>query len=529
MKYLWIRFAVLVLVLFHAEATLGQVTEDLSFLLTAPELTSFNETTGYDEAIAFLTVASAQHPDLHVSSFGYSTEGRALPLVVYGDVSDASAEEVLRSGKLRVFIQANIHAGEVCGKEALLMMIRGMAEGKYDKWTDSLVIIMAPIYNVDGNERINLFNRPRQNGPHAGMGIRNNAQGLDLNRDHMKVKSPETRSLIRFFNEYDPHVVIDLHTTNGTRHAYHLTYASPLNPNTAASIVSYLRNTWLPHVTASIRERVGWEYYFYGNLPFRSGEAAWYTFDSRPRFNNNYVGLRNRMAILSEAYAYSTFEDRILSSLYFVEENLNFAAANRSEIDHLIQRVSSLKLAGQMMGVRFRPSMNAKETTILMGDIETRINQYSGAVYFERKDTVFTSVIPEYGAFETTEWSRMPEKYYVSSDAAVLVSAYLDTHGIEYQVLSSRLTRHVDAFIIDSTWVSRREFQQLNERTVLGSFSETNVEFAPGSLLITTDQTLSRLLFYLLEPRSDDGLLNWAQMDRWVEKGMTYPVYKSID
>ncbi len=85
--------------------------------------------------------------------------------------------------------------------------------------------MMAPIYNADGNERVNLYNRPRQNGPFGGMGQRANAQGLDLNRDHMKARSAEATSLIGLMNAYDPHVLIDLHTTNGTRHGYHLTYS----------------------------------------------------------------------------------------------------------------------------------------------------------------------------------------------------------------------------------------------------------------------------------------------------------------
>ena len=99
-------------------------------------------------------------------------------------------------------------------------------------WPDSVVLLVAPIYNADGNERIRLDNRPRQNGPVGGMGQRPNAQDHDLNRDHMKLDAPESRSLVRLLRAYDPQVALDLHTTNGSRHAYHLTYAPPLHPAT---------------------------------------------------------------------------------------------------------------------------------------------------------------------------------------------------------------------------------------------------------------------------------------------------------
>ncbi|MYK97919.1 MAG: peptidase M14, partial [Gemmatimonadetes bacterium] len=316
-------FATLVLVMAAAYPAVAQ-EYDVSELQTRAEYSDFDETTRYAEVMSYLRAAVLASDRLHLTEFGYTTEGRTLPLLVFGDVWDASAAEIARTGKTRVFVQANIHAGEVCGKEALLILIRELASGAYADWADSLVLMMAPIYNADGNERISLYNRPRQHGPVGGMGQRPNAQGFDLNRDHMKLDSPEARSLVWLMNEYDPHVLIDLHTTNGTVHGYHLTYSPPLNPNTDGRIVDLLRERWLPEVRTTVRENYGWEFYYYGNVP-RAGssrEPGWYTIDHRPRFNNNYVGLRNRIAILSEDYAYASFEDRIMAPLALVKEKV---------------------------------------------------------------------------------------------------------------------------------------------------------------------------------------------------------------
>ena len=74
---------------------------------------------------------------------------------------------------------------------------REIAAGDHDAWFEDVVLLIAPIYNADGNERIQLTNRPGQNGPYGGMGQRPNAQQLDLNRDHMKLESPEARSVVR--------------------------------------------------------------------------------------------------------------------------------------------------------------------------------------------------------------------------------------------------------------------------------------------------------------------------------------------
>ena len=266
---------------------------DVSLLQTRAELSDYRETTRYTEVMGFLEAVVLASEQLHLTSFGYTTEGRTLPLLVYGDVWDASSEEAIQTGKTRVFIQANIHAGEVCGKEALLMLARQLAAGEYTQWADSLVLLIAPIYNADGNERISMYNRSRQHGPVGGMGQRPNAQGYDLNRDHMKLDSPEARSLVQLIHEYNPHVLIDLHTTNGTIHGYHLTYSPPLNPNTAKPIINLLRNEWLPEVSKRIKATYDWDFYYYGNVPRSGGtrERGWYTFDHRPRFNNNYIGI----------------------------------------------------------------------------------------------------------------------------------------------------------------------------------------------------------------------------------------------
>src|SRR3712207_5924498 len=158
--------------------------------------------------MAFLQEVGNASPRIHLRSFGFTHEKRELPLAVLG-APDASPEAVRKTGKLRVYIQGNIHGGEVEGKESAQMLLRDLAQGKHPEWLQSMVLLIAPIYNADGNERVNLTNRGRQHGPIGGMGQRPNAQDLDLNRDHMKLDSPEARSVVKLMNEYDPHVSMD--------------------------------------------------------------------------------------------------------------------------------------------------------------------------------------------------------------------------------------------------------------------------------------------------------------------------------
>ena len=183
--------------------------------LTRPELTDYTETSRYDEVIAYMKQMAAVNPQIHLTTYGYTFEGRPMPLAVIG-APGATPEQVIATKKTRVYIQANIHAGEVEGKEAVLWLLRSIAKGERNEWLKTTVLLINPIYNADGNERVNVTNRGSQAGPVGGMGTRENALGLDLNRDGTKLETAEARSMVSLLTRYQPHVALDLHTTDGS-------------------------------------------------------------------------------------------------------------------------------------------------------------------------------------------------------------------------------------------------------------------------------------------------------------------------
>jgi hypothetical protein len=494
-------------------------------LRTAPERTAFRETTRYADAMALLERFADMSPVIHLDTFGYSMETRALPLAVVGRLPNGSAAAVRASGRTVVYLQGSIHAGEVEGKESLLMLLREISQGKHSQLLDSLVLLVAPIYNADGNERVRLTNRPAQHGPIGGMGQRPNAQDLDLNRDHTKLESPEARSLARLLTSYDPHLGVDLHTTNGTRHAYHLTYSPPLHPNTPAAITSLLRQHWLPAVTDSIRRKYDWHYYYYGNVQGQGDARGWYTFDHRPRFNNNYLGLRNRLAILSEAYSYATFEDRILATSRFIEEILLFAHANATRVRRTVDEAGTEPVIGQRLALRAAFQRSAEPVEILMGDVAEERNPYTGAIMLRRLPVQRPERMYEYGTFQATETDVAPAAYIIL-DAPPAVLANLDGHGISWQRLGSDRRITAETFRVDSSTVAVREFQGRRERTVFGAWENTTVEATSQAVVVPMDQPLARLIFTLLEPRSDDGLVNWNFFDRALDAGRGLPLVR---
>jgi hypothetical protein len=451
---------------------------------------------------------------------------------------------------------ANIHAGEVEGKEAMLHLSRRIATGDLRTLLDKLIILIAPIYNADGNEKISPNNRTAQNGPIGGVGTRENAKGMDLNRDYMKLESPEATALAGLFNRWDPHLTVDLHTTNGSYHGYHLTYAPTLNPNADARLIAFERNRMLPAITRALLKTHKFRTYFYGNFATkermnrelnafemeRSGSAAspsdqpetriWRTFDHRPRFGNNYCGLRNRLTILSEAYSYLDFKGRIAVTEAFVEEILKYSALHADEIAALIKRIDEDALRGKFaqQGLAFELKPLDKPVDILVGEVEKIKNPRSGRMMTAMIENRFTPTpMPDYGLFIATKSTSIPRAYLIrSEDGTKTVIARLLAHGIAVEELTEPLATEVESFVIDEVKKAARAFQGHAEVRLKGHSQKETVNFPTGSILIRTTQPLAPLIFYLLEAESDDGFVNWNFLDAYLEKGKVYPIYRTM-
>ena len=155
-----------------AQAPPGKV----DVLQTVAERTDYRATARFDDVAAWCAEFAKKTPNAHLIELGRSSEGRSIPLLIVADPPVKTAAEAARSGKLVCFIIGNIHAGEVCGKEALPMLLRETFGDPHPPLLKDLILAVAPIYNTDGNERVSKSNRPGQVGPEEGMGQRANAR-----------------------------------------------------------------------------------------------------------------------------------------------------------------------------------------------------------------------------------------------------------------------------------------------------------------------------------------------------------------
>jgi hypothetical protein len=540
----------------------------LRSLKTRPERTNYAETSRYQDVVDFMEAVAAAAPQIHLTTYGYTFEGRPLRLAVIG-AKDASPEAVKAAGKVRIYVQGNIHAGEVEGKEACLEILRSIALGEHTAWFNSVVLLINPIFNADGNERINLTNRGSQNGPIGGMGQRANAQNFDLNRDFMKLDAPETRSFELMMSRYDPHIVVDLHTTDGQAHAYQITYAPPLHPATAQSVVDALRNGLLPAVTKAVKTKDDLDFYYYigsitgvrsnmpggpqgppggrqgtggggrgnmaggrGEMPGGRGavssEPAFYTTEPTARYGINMVGLRNRMGILSEAFSYMPFQDRIKASRRFVEEICNYAQPHSAELIKAAADADHESIAGKEVALRGKPVKSPEPFDLLMTELVLEKNPYTGQNMRRRTGARNPVKVAQYISFEASESTIAPRAYFVP--ATRYSQDRLEAHGISFTKLEQALTIKGEQFRIESTTVSEREYEGHKARTINGKWEPADMNVPAGTLVVSLDQPLGRLALMLLEPRSEDSLAAWGLMeDALSQNPQTYPVLRTSE
>ena len=98
--------------------------------LTVAEKTDFRSTSSYDQTMVYLYQLESAAPErIRITDFGRSGQGRPLPLVIVSSDGAFTPEAAVATGKPILLIQSCIHAGEVDGKDATLMVLRDIALG----------------------------------------------------------------------------------------------------------------------------------------------------------------------------------------------------------------------------------------------------------------------------------------------------------------------------------------------------------------------------------------------------------------
>lgn len=510
-------------------------------LLTVAEQSDFNATSLSTDVYKFIEQLKDRSDFIRVENIATSTYGAEIPMLILANPMPASPQDLVNDDRIVVYIQANIHAGEVEGKEASLMFARDLLKDPNSEIFKKVILLIVPNLNPDGNDQISTQNRTNQVGPENGVGLRHNGQQLDINRDGLKLETPEFEGILNnIFNRWDPALTVDCHTTNGSFHEEPVTFTWMMNPNGDRNLINYMRDLMMPSINKDLFKKYDVENCYYGVFIDRTNpDKGWISYASAPRYLTNYIGIRNRFAILNENYVYADYKTRVMGCYYFLKTILEYSA------DHALEMKTKIANADRMtiqrgnaptvqdsFAIQYEGVAIPQKITIKAIEAELYSTE-NGWKRYRRTDRKRTVTVPYIADYFPTKQVKFPFAYVMDKKYKAVLKN-LTTHGVNVEQLKKDTEIEVLTYVFEEIKPSKKHNQGHYNNKIKGHFKAETKFFKAGTVVIRTNQKLANVAAYLLEPETDDGLLYWNYFDRylrpqWGSRMFPYPVYKIMN
>lgn len=490
--------------------------------LTPAEIADFRSTPDYDETLAFIRRLSEKWDRIQLSFFGRSAAGRAMPLVVVS--KDGFTPGTIGDDRARVLVQNGIHAGEIDGKDASLMILRDLALGRHHELLDGIVLLIVPIYNVDGHERTSRFNRPNQNGPEEGMGFRTTADGRDLNRDHLKLVTPEARHAIALFNRWQPHLHVDNHVTDGVDQDWLLTYSWVEAPQVPPPIDAWLKSE-MPSVleeTAGLGHPIGpYVSLVEGTDPLQGIDTS----VQEPRYATGYYPLRNCPSLLVENHSLKPYRSRVLANRDFmlalfrrIARDPRALIAAVAASGHYTTNLGRKDAKPSNVVLRYRRAETDETVHLPIHEWYVAESTVTGAPMLQYQESTKETEIPWYHRTEPEVSLARPRGYLVLPGWPVIEQRLVD-HDVRFHRLERAQRLDVETIRISNPQGprSRTSYQGLTRIAVDVERRTETRELPSGTIWIPADQPNFEVAVQLLEPEAPDSLVSWGMLSQTME------------
>lgn len=486
--------------------------------LTKAERTGFQQTGDYEDTRAYARLLAEASPWIELLSFGTSPQGRDLMLLVASKDGAFDPTAARRSGKPVVLVQNAIHAGEIEGKDASLMLLRDIAVTRERAdLLDGVTLLVMPLFNVDGYGRFGPYTRINQNGPRES-GWRTTAHNLNLNRDYMKADAPEMQAWLGVYGAWRPDLLIDDHTTDGADYQYVVTYQLGTRIDNPPSIAAWNRKLFLPELTQRV-ERAGFPTGPYLDMrdPLDPAKGFQGVHDTG-RYSTGYTPLRNRPSLLVETHMLKPYEQRVRSTYETLVAALEVVGREAESLREAVRDAErgaseiGRSARGDSLGLAFELSDTLGALRYRGVEWRHELSEVSGAVrviYGTKPvdlDVPFASrlvpvkkVVPPLGYLIPAEWQAVASK--------------LRLHGIPVERLDEPVSGTFEFVrFADVKW-SETPFEGRRLVTFETEHGLERDSFPAGSFWVPLGNPSARLTMQLLEPEGPDSFVAWGFFD----------------
>ncbi|WP_174614823.1 M14 family metallopeptidase [Virgibacillus ihumii] len=465
------------------------------------------------EMMSFLQELDQSSKLMQMKTAGYSLEGRKLPLLIFskeGDVQD--------SNKTTVMLEGQIHGNEPAGGESMLVVAQRLATGQLgEQVLDDINVIVVPRINVDGSYYFQ----------------RETANGLDANRDHIKLETPEVRTLHNVFNQYKPEVVISAHEYStypgkfpdvGEKGAlpYHDILLAPgFNLNIPKTIRNKTSNWFVKEAHRDLG-RKGFSSYPYYLVDRSADETTISEGGLEARMDTNAYGLQPSFTILVESRGIGigreNFKRRVAATAAAHTSLLKSSAKRANAIKHVVDNVKDkIVRQGSKIGNSDKIVLDVKRQQ-LPGNHQLKVVDIAeGSIkqipvnYYSSKEAV-----PTMERIRPTAYIMPPEYQEIAEK--------LKLQGVEVKRLKEAKEVTVERYKVTDKEVEDEPYQGHQINHVTTDIEKTTHQFPEGSYVFSSAQPAANVISVALEPESIDSYVTFNYLP--VDVGDTIPVYR---
>jgi len=473
------------------------------------ERSGLHDSPSYEATWAWLDRLVAAAPELHKLVLGTSLEGREIAMIAASREGASTPTALARNGKPTLFAHSGIHAGEIDGKDAGMMLLRDMTvRGTEKELLDHANFLFIPILSTDGHERSAPHNRINQRGP-ATMGWRTNGRNLNLNRDFAKIETRGVRALITALRTWQPDLYYDLHVTDGMDYQYDITYGFTGPHGHSPAIATWLGEVLRPRTDKALED---WAH-IPGPLIFaadrRDPKAGAAGFTPGPRFSNGYGDAIHLPTVLVENHSLKPFEQRVLGTYVLLEETLRVLA---DEADSLRAATAEDRARrAETVTLSWRVDPEKADPIQFKGiDYDMVDSPISGTPYIKWNGKPVTWETKYYEPREPSDTITRPKGYWITADWQDIIDK-LAHHGIEMTRIEAPREVTATMYRLEDVKLGRSGYEGRVRVDAVEAVAEQRTwTFPKGSVYVSTDQPLGTLAVLLLEPDSADSFLRWG-------------------
>jgi hypothetical protein len=458
--------------------------------------------TNYDDMMLYLNKLVAEHPKVITLSFiGESQKNKKIPMVVLNKDNG--------NVKVKVWFQGGLHGDEPAGTETMLFLLdKLLNDPDYAYLLEKITLSIVPMANIDGYEKLDRYA----------------ANGLDLNRDQVKLICKESNFLKKAFSDYGAEVAVDFHEyrpfrkefgllgTDGICSIYDAMFMHSGNLNLPQNLREYTTNVFVGNAKKVLE---------YNNFLFRdyiasvkhNNEVYFNQCTTEARSSTTSYALTNCISALIEIRGVNlqktSFKRRIKTTFLIATSFLKTVYDDATKIKEVLSISNNTKtenlvvVANKPQEVQTIRAISLKDNSEIFIDVKVN-NALKCTPVLERKRPIAYLILPE---------------QKILADKLIIL-------GLKVEELNEDKKIKVEAYTVSSIYVNPDEEEGYNSQKAETSISNIEKSFPKGTFIVYLDQKNSKMASEVLEPESENGFVKFETIK--VIKNQELPIYRYL-